>query len=267
MLHRQWKQYVQIRVKEIHKLVDKDNWRFCPGTMNPADIPSRSCTSYELKSSELWNGPNFLKDTCDNWPDMPTCYESNAVKAELVKKPQAVVVHSLVSVVKEDELLEMEAIFEIKRYSTKIKLLRITGIVLKFVNILRRKERTRMSQTLNGMELEKAEILWIKSIQKSLFPVHYQQLIDGKTVIYKQFKLFLNDQKVICSEGHLKHANIPTHTKYPMLLPTKHYFTELAIKECHKTVFHDGISETLASLRERYWVFRGREAVKKLIRK
>ena len=52
-----------------------------------------------------------------------------------------------------------------------------------------------------------------------------------------------------------------------MLLPTKHYFTELVIKECHKTVFHDGISETLASLRERYWVFRGREAMKKLIRK
>ena len=86
--NRQWKQYVQIRVKEIHKLVDKDNWRFCPGIMNPADIPSRSCTSYELKSSELWwNGPNFLKDTCENWPDMPTCYESDAVKAELVKKP------------------------------------------------------------------------------------------------------------------------------------------------------------------------------------
>ena len=266
--HRQWKQYVQMRVKEIHKLVDKGSWRFCPGTMNPADIPSRSCTSYELKSSKLWwNGPNFLKDTCDNWPDMPTCYKSEAVKAELVKKPQAVVVHSLVSVAKEDQLLEMEAIFEIKKYSTKIKLLRITGIVLKFVDLLRRNERTRMSQMLNGMDLEKAGILWIKSIQKSLFPELYQQLIDGKTVIYKQFKLFLNEQKVICCEGHLKHANIPMHTKYPMLLPTKHYFTELVIKECHKTVFHDGISETLASLRERYWVFRGREAVKKLIRK
>ena len=237
--------------------------------MNPADIPSRSCTSYKLKSGELWwNAPNFLKNTCDNWPDMPTCYESDAVKAGLVKKPQAVVVHSLVSVVKEDQLLEMEAIFEIKRYSTKIKVLRITAIVLKFVNLLRQQERTRVPQTLNGMDLEKAEILWIKSIQKSLFSEHYQKLIDGKTVIYKQFKLFLNDQKVICSEGHLlKHANIPIHTKYPMLLPTKHYFTELVIKECHKTVFHDGISETLASLRERYWVFRGQEAVKKLIRK
>ena len=164
---------------------------------------------------------------------MPTCYESEAVKAELVKKPQAVVVHSLVSVAKEDQLLEMEAIFEIKKYSTKIKLLRITGIVLKFVDLLRRNKRTRMSQTLNGMDLEKAGI---KSIQKSLFPELYQQLIDGKTVIYKQSKLFLNEQKVICCEGHLKHANIPTHTKYPMLLPTKHYFTELVIKECHKTV-------------------------------
>ena len=52
-----------------------------------------------------------------------------------------------------------------------------------------------------------------------------------------------------------------------MLVPTKYYFTEVVIKDCHKIVFHDGISETLASLRERYWVFRGLEAVKKLIRK
>ena len=52
-----------------------------------------------------------------------------------------------------------------------------------------------------------------------------------------------------------------------MLLPTKYYFTEVVIKECQKIVFYDGISETLASLRERYWVFRGLEAVKKLIRK
>ena len=53
----------------------------------------------------------------------------------------------------------------------------------------------------------------------------------------------------------------------PVLLPTKHYFTELVIKECYKSVYHNGISETLASLRERLWIFRGHEAVKKIIRK
>ena len=73
--------------------------------------------------------------------------------------------------------------------------------------------------------------------------------------------------KVICCEGHLKNADIPTSTKCPVLLPTKHYFTELVIKGCHKTVHHNGISETLASLREKHWIFRGCEAVKKIIRK
>ena len=267
--HHQWKQYVQIQVEEICKWVDRDNWRFCPGTENPADIPSRSCTSHELKSSELWwNGPGFLKGTCDRWPDMPTCHESETAKLELVKKPQEIV-HSLVSVTNnDDQLLDLESVLEIKRYSTKVKLLRVTGTVLKFITLLRSNDRTRISQTLNGTDLNEAEILWIKSIQRSSFPEEYHQLKDGKSVIYKnQFKLFLNEHKVICCEGHLKNADIPTSTKCPVLLPTKHYFTELVIKGCHKTVHHNGISETLASLREKHWNFRGREAVKKIIRK
>jgi len=40
---RPWKTYVQGRVNEICKLMDRDSWRFCPGKENPADIPSRSC--------------------------------------------------------------------------------------------------------------------------------------------------------------------------------------------------------------------------------
>ena len=185
--HHQWKQCVQIRVEEIRKRVDRDNRRFCPGTENPADIPSRSCTSYELKSSELWwKGPEFLRDNSDSWPDMPTCHEPDAAKRELVKKPQEIV-HSLVSVTNNnDRLLNLETMFEIKRYSTKVKLLRVMGIVLKFVTLLRSNDRTKVSQTLNGMDLTETEILWIKSIQKNSFSEEYHQLIDGKTVIYKK---------------------------------------------------------------------------------
>ena len=35
-----WKQYVQQRIMEIRKLLDKESWRFCPRAINPADIPS-----------------------------------------------------------------------------------------------------------------------------------------------------------------------------------------------------------------------------------
>ena len=34
-----WKQYVLRRIQEIHKL-NCDHWNFCPGSCNPADVPS-----------------------------------------------------------------------------------------------------------------------------------------------------------------------------------------------------------------------------------
>ena len=37
--------------------------------------------------------------------------------------------------------------------------------------------------------------------------------------------------------------------------------------DCHEKVFHDGIGETLHILRQKYWVLRGREKVKRVIRR
>ena len=39
------------------------------------------------------------------------------------------------------------------------------------------------------------------------------------------------------------------------------------IQQAHNQVFHDGIRETLNLIRERYWIVRGREAVKRILRK
>ena len=51
--HRPWRQYVLLQhtVDAIRKLTDKDKWRFCPGNMNPADIPSRGCSGKDLVES------------------------------------------------------------------------------------------------------------------------------------------------------------------------------------------------------------------------
>ena len=50
-------------------------------------------------------------------------------------------------------------------------------------------------------------------------------------------------------------------------MPTCNHFTELLIRDRHNQVFHDGIRETLNLIRETYWIRRGREAVKKVLRK
>ena len=49
--HRPRKQYVQHRVDAIRKLTNIEKWGFCPGTMNPADIPSTDCSGKDLVES------------------------------------------------------------------------------------------------------------------------------------------------------------------------------------------------------------------------
>ena len=59
---KEFKQFVQNRIEEIHKLTDVKSWRHCPGIENPADIGSRGCLASELVSSSLWwKGPAWLQ--------------------------------------------------------------------------------------------------------------------------------------------------------------------------------------------------------------
>ena len=45
-----WKPYVQTRVKKINELLDRVHWRFCPGEINIADIPSRGSSGEDFRS-------------------------------------------------------------------------------------------------------------------------------------------------------------------------------------------------------------------------
>jgi hypothetical protein len=59
-------------VEEILKLTSKEEWRFCPGKLNPADIPSRGSKEQELVESKVWwNGPKFLYNPETEWPTSP----------------------------------------------------------------------------------------------------------------------------------------------------------------------------------------------------
>ena len=51
--NRPWKQFVNHRVQEVHKLTDKHVWRHCPGIMNPVDLPSRGMNASELTNSGM----------------------------------------------------------------------------------------------------------------------------------------------------------------------------------------------------------------------
>jgi hypothetical protein len=88
-----WKQYVEHRVREIHQLSDKEQWRFCPGLQNPADLPSRGLNGEELETNTVrWNGLEFLCQSEESWPVHPTSktVPEKAIK-EIVQNPQTVI--------------------------------------------------------------------------------------------------------------------------------------------------------------------------------
>ena len=67
--------------------------------------------------------------------------------------------------------------------------------------------------------------------------------------------------------GRLAHAPVPYEKKHPIILPYKHHVTDLIIKQYHESLGHMGQECVLSSLRETFWVVKGRSAVRRVLRR
>ena len=82
-----------------------------------------------------------------------------------------------------------------------------------------------------------------------------------------QFGLYVDEQSLIRCAGRIKNAHLPNSSKCLVLLPKNHHFANLVIQEVHHRTNHSGINQSLSSLREQFWIIRGREIVKKNVRR
>ncbi|CAB3977862.1 Hypothetical predicted protein [Paramuricea clavata] len=165
-----WEQYIQRRVDEIRKLVGEDKWMFCPGEFNIADLPSRGCSGAALvKNDEWFHGPNFLKLSEENWPKPPRCNgaESEIALSETVKSVNKSTTHSLTVLEKKHNTVSVGKVVDCHRYSSRIRLLRVTAYVFRFV---RRIKGQTVDKTLelSADELIEAEQSVKRCLKKSI---------------------------------------------------------------------------------------------------
>ena len=75
-------------------------------------------------------------------------------------------------------------------------------------------------------------------------------------MIYKgHLILFLNPDHTICCRGCPSQTDLPLNMKNPLLLPTKHKFTEFwSWRDTMQYIIKT--PETLAAVREKYWILR-----------
>lgn len=82
----------------------------------------------------------------------------------------------------------------------------------------------------------------------------------------RHVSLHIDEDVILRVEGRLQRSQGTYGEKHPIVLPKTHYFTILVIRRCHQRVLHSRVRDTLAQLREEYWVASGRQLVKKTIK-
>ncbi|KAL9955946.1 hypothetical protein ACROYT_G037352 [Oculina patagonica] len=101
--------------------------------------------------------------------------------------------------------------------------------------------------------------MWIKGCQ--------EELKNDKSYQDQTSKLKLEDQGgVLKCRGRLENSDLDMEAQQPIILAKDHRLTKLLIEECHRKVHHGGVRATLGELRSRFWVPKGRQVVKKVLR-
>ena len=158
-----WKKFVANRVSEIKSITDKNTWHHCPGKENPADLVTRGLSATELMESTLWRfGPVKLMSNVN--------HESN-IECKTQEEAKGAVVQTLLCCsgeLKEKEEMKGEVqksiIFQVQRYSSFTKALRIVVYTLRFIANLRAATR--------GTPAKKGEI-------------EHHELVEAKTLLFQ----------------------------------------------------------------------------------
>lgn len=83
-----WKTFVRNRVQEIRRLSTANQWHYCPGTENPADLLTRGIGARSLiQSRSWWEGPAWISSS-HHWPLQPASFDAQPEAATEEAKPQ-----------------------------------------------------------------------------------------------------------------------------------------------------------------------------------
>ena len=169
----------------------------------------------ELAESQLWwNGPKFLTCSRDQWPPelQPTSLDLDQANLETMKNPP-LIIHSLSGMSSSAKnVIQVEKIIDIRRYSTKIKLLQVTARVIQFLRITRKTLRTSSSE-LNANQLHEAEFLWLHCIQSSCFQEEIRCIHNGCcNAKVTQLGMFIDENNIICCEGRINRTCETTYS-------------------------------------------------------
>eukprot|EP00731_Ephydatia_muelleri_P007453 Em0003g1701a len=134
---KEWKQFVENRVREIRTLIPVECWYHCRGDVNPADLPSRGVEGTEPSAIGSWlKVPQHVcepdQEPCN--PELNTIPEACAMELKAGDRTSSMTVHSMVV---EEESSRIDSVIRVEDFSTLRRLLGVTARVQKFITLLK----------------------------------------------------------------------------------------------------------------------------------
>nr|XP_055076729.1 uncharacterized protein LOC129455971 [Misgurnus anguillicaudatus] len=248
-----FKVFVGTRVAEIQELTDRFAWRYVDSANNPADDLTRGKKLKELVGGNRWShGPPFLLQSPDNWPTLPS-QAADECHSELRKS----VFCGVTTIIPDNDPHIPDAL----QYTTWRELVEATVQMLNGA--------ASQSKTPNADDYRNAEILILKGAQQNSFPEELKLLQNEKPVQRSSRLLKLSPELdkvtgLIRVGGRLRQAeDLDLSTVHPVILDQRHPTTKLLIKDYDSQLCHPGPERVFAEIRRKFWILRGREAIRR----
>ena len=131
--------------------------------------------------------------------------------------------------------------------------LRSGAWITRFINNARKQREERTTGPLTTDEIQSQTLMWIKRTQKeAMQSERYRE--DSL-----QLNLQLNQDAVLECRGRIQ-------GEYPVYLPDTVVYTQKVVQHAHLATLHGGVGQTMAKVREQFWVPRLRRLVKRTIK-
>ena len=240
-------------------------WRYCPSHCDPEYIGLKGLPASKLKNNSLClHGPPWLVQPEESWPtDVSVdCLEaSDEVMQEIKVTDRSTALQIMLQVKSE---LNLEEIIKAGNFSNYATLLRVTGFVLRFIANCKAsiKGTTKVtSDTPVRSEICQAEITWCREIQKGLkLDCKFKRTENG-------LGIYTDKHDVLRCRGRTANADLLETTKVPIYLPKDNPVVNLIIEDidAHRRVIYSGVKDTLAEIRVKFWINKGRQYVSKIL--
>ncbi|GFT93546.1 uncharacterized protein TNCV_3010201 [Trichonephila clavipes] len=167
------KEFVKNRIKEIQKLSDPKEWRYCKGKDNPADLISRGLPLNDLKNNKIWwHGPKWLTMKQTEWPLFSEPIIETEINNDKLELTKSINVNTAV----EKRQIENNLI---SRYSSFSKLIRISARCLRFIYNCKVNAVLRKIDCIRASEFDHVTKVLVKQVQLNEYLTEIKCLKNG----------------------------------------------------------------------------------------